>query len=271
MSLKSESNKASGDEDSGIYTFEHVFDLLGRETIYEIEAVDRYGFRNDPIPRRTIHESKEDPPIVALPARAVPGANPSELDDVELEGLPVPKGEPFLISYYCSHKYGLGSASLKFRVIPAPKEGDSNEKSPDPCAWQELKLLEEKKGPGRFDERTGAFTGSGDRDSIQFHAVESDDPAILGRVKGGGRFLFQTAKIADGKAPNEGDRIEYYIEVRPFDTNDPKIKRPVGRSETRVKNVVSFEGFANWMRDWNEEGRVRAIELGQKKIFPGSK
>jgi hypothetical protein len=160
-------------------------------------------------------------------------------------------------------------ARLKYRVVKKRESGSEEGKDEK---WFEYRLDEVHATPevGIFDPRQGAFEHSAHRDNIWFHAV----PALR-RTLGGGRFTYLTNKmLPDGKggftAPKEGDQIEFYIEV--FADRNPNSGRPSARSETRVKNVVTREELANWLRDTvNEERRLRALNARQEDVFPARK
>jgi hypothetical protein len=100
-------------------------------------------------------------------------------------------------------------------------------------------------------------------EQIQFHAVPSADPALFpGRSEGGGRFDFQTRTIPGLKV---GDKLELFIEV--FDRN-PQPGRPPGRSETRVKSIVTAEQFFQWVElTLEQERRIRQLEAKQRGVF----
>lgn len=249
-----------------------VFDLRANEKAYRIVVTDEYGFTNDPPPRRSLRVVPEEPPTVALlreqlpPLASLAGIGS---DDDDLEGLPVPTGGPLRIAFTASGPYGLGYARLKYRVVKK-RESESEEASEE--KWHEFRLPEVKASPqaGVFDPRRGAFEFSTEKDNVWFHKVPSLRPTLAG-----GRFVFQTrSMLPDGKGgftgPKEGDQIEYYIEV--FADRDPNAGRPSARSETRVKNVVSYTELVNWLRDTiNEERRLRQLNVRQEQVFPPRK
>jgi hypothetical protein len=262
--------------DAGLTRAEGTFDLRPEETAYRVVAVDEFGFVNVPAPRRSVRIIAEEPPQVNLLRDEFPpdqaflleGGSP---DDFEVEGMPVPVGRPIRVAYSATGPYGLGRAQLLFRVVPKKDNKDGGEE-PVEGKWHVLKLVEVKGSAktGPFDPQRGAFARSGPRDAVQFHAVPSLVPEIMGRKIGGGRFDFQTAGLLDEKGQKvrlvEGDQVEYCVEV--FADRDPSSPRPAGRSEVRVKNVVSVLEFVRWMGDTlQEERRVRALDQKQRGLF----
>jgi hypothetical protein len=229
------------------------FDLHPDESAYRIVVVDEYGFENADPPRRGIKIVPEEPPTVALlPEQFLPEQFPGAgiAEDFEVEGVPIPLGGAIRIAYTATHPYGLGKATLQFRV----NDG----------AWQPFPLGEavetEKTGP--FDLRRGAFVNSKPSDQVQFHAVPSRDPErLLPRTDGGGRFDFQTRGLPDLKI---GDRVEFFVEVANRDLNSPQI----GRSETRVKTIVTVPQLVQWIdATLRQEDRIRQLEQKQKNVF----
>lgn len=258
---------------------EGTFDLKPDETAYRVIVKDEHGFENMPPPRRTLRIIPEDPPQVALlreqalfPPKLLLTGQPL-VEEVDLEGMPVPVGRPIRIGYSCTGPYGLGHTRLLYRVLAKNESGNEggDEK------WQILPLPEVKspKNAGSFLPQFGVFEKSGPRDQVPFHAVPSSDPEhVLGRIVGGGRLNFQTTELVDPKgAPlnlKEGDQIEYCVEV--FADRDAKSGRPFARSETRVKTIVSVEDFARWRYELSQEQeRLNKLEAKQTGVFSSGK
>ena len=197
---------------------------------------------------------EEAPAVTLLPEQFLPDQagflRRTAAEDFEVEGVPVPLGGGVRIGYTCSHPFGLGPATLFYRVNDGP--------------WWPFPLAEvpatEKAGP--FDPRRGAFVNSRPGDQVQYHAVPSADPdRVLGRTEGGGRFDFQTRSLPDLKV---GDRIEYYVAVANRDPAAPK----VGRSEVRQKLVVTVPELVNWIdATLRQEDRIRQLEQRQSGVF----
>ncbi len=259
---------------------EGTFDLKPEEIAYRVVVTDEYGFANLPPPRRTLKLIPEDPPQVALLREQAlfppgePGASATgelAVEEVDLEGMPVPAGRPIRIGYSASGSYGLGHARLLYRLVKKSESGNEGEEEP----WQILPLTEVKapRDGGDFVPTYGVFQKNGPRDQVPFYAVPSSDPKhVLGRLRGGGRLNFQTTNIPDGKgnfaALREGDQIEYCVEVH-ADRN-AKSGRPFARSETRVKNIVSVEDFARWRYELSQEQeRLTKLEAKQGGVFSG--
>jgi hypothetical protein len=229
------------------------FDMKPEESAYRIVVEDEHAFRNADPPRRGIKIVPEEPPTVALlPEQFLPEQFPGAgiAEDFEVEGVPIPLGGAIRLAYSASHPYGLGRATLQYRVNDGP--------------WQPFPLAEapetEKTGP--FDPRRGAFVNSKPGDQVQFHAVPSRDPErLLPRTDGGGRFDFQTRGLPDLKI---GDRVEFFVEVANRDPNSPQ----VGRSETRLKTVVTVPQLVQWIdATLRQEDRIRQLEQKQRGVF----
>jgi hypothetical protein len=178
-----------------------------------------------------------------------------------VDGVPVPLGESIPIAYRCTDNFGLRTARLRYRIIKKGSSGSSEEDQP----WallplQEIKADEEKVGP--FDVNQGMFEKSGPRDQIEFYPIPAPDAQQLGRLTAGGRFDFQTRGIPGLQL---GDQIEYYVEA--FDRHfDPD--RAAGRSETRVKTMVTPDDLIAWlMQKRQHEARIRELEKGQGGVF----
>jgi hypothetical protein len=229
-----------------------TFDPQSNETAYRILIQDQYGFENATPPRRTIRILPEEAPHVALlPERFAVSGDSGPTEDFEVEGVPVPLGGAIRIAYACSAAAGLSRAQLRFRVNEGP--------------WRPLPLAEVAASAqtGPFDPRQGAFEKSSPAEQIEFHAVPATDlEQSPGRNEGGGRFDFQTRSIPDVQV---GDKIEFYVEV--FDHN-PDPERPPGRSESRVKAVVTPAELEAWVRQTlQEESRIRKLEGNQRDVF----
>ena len=239
---------------------EATFTLGPKLLAYKIVVKDRNGFTSSTPTRRGIQLAPDEVPYVGLlPERfAAPGEAPGE--DSEVEGMPVPKGKAIRIAYVCRSPLGLSHARLVYRV----NEG----------TWFHLPLTEAKPraDAGPFDLKRGAFANSGPDEPVQFYALPSPDPfAQPERLEGGGRFDFQTAKLTkvmpDGKEAelDVGDRVEFYVEA--FDRN-PAPNRAPGRSDARIKAVVSDSQFVDWvLSTLQSESRIRQLEDKQKGIF----
>lgn len=212
---------------------EGSFDLHDGEAAYRVRVADRDGLENTDPPRRGVALLPDEPPRVALLAEHLdPGAEPDESEEVH-EPIPVPIGGVVRIAYTCRDSFGLARARLAYRVNGG--------------AWRHLPLEE---GP------------TSDAAS-EFSAEPSADPRRRpGRLDGGGRVDFQAKAIPGLKA---GDRLEFVVEV--FDAN-PDPSRPPGRSEPRVKAVVTPSRFVEWaMARLGHEARLRALEAGQVAVF----
>ncbi|HWE37038.1 MAG TPA: hypothetical protein VG406_10765 [Isosphaeraceae bacterium] len=209
-----------------------AFDLRDGEAAYRVRVVDRDGLANVDPPRRGVALIADEPPrVTMLPEHLDPDADPDEPEEIH-EPIPVPVGGVVRVEYACRDSFGLGRARLAYRV--------------DGGAWSHLPLEE---GPPSA--------------VAEFFADPSPDPwRRPGRLDGGGRVDFQTRSIPGLKA---GDRLEFAVEV--FDAN-PDPARPPGRSEPRVKVVVTPSRFIDWaLARLGHEARLRGLESGQLAVF----
>jgi hypothetical protein len=248
------------------------FDVLPEDSGYRVFVLDEYGFVNVPPPRRALNLVEEEPPQVSLLPEKLPplpelltGGN----EEVDVEGMPVLLGGSIPIGYTTTGPYGLGQARLLFRLLKKKESG--NQKEPE-NEWLKLPLQEVgySKEKGLFDPKKGTFANAGPREQVFFHAMPSFFPDLLGRTLGGGRFDFKTTGIPDGKGGfltlKEGDQIEYCIEV--FADKNLDAGRPSGRSETRVKTMVSLTELERWIGDNVQEvRRIRELDAKQKGVF----
>lgn len=253
------------------YFAEVSFDLREGETAYRIDVEDEYGFNNVPAPRRALQLIPEEPPQVGLLKETFPPGNAplgSGSEDFEVEGMPVPPGGSIRIAYMAAGPYGIGSAKLLYRVL---KKLESGNDDPGEEKWIEQPLPESQgtEKTGAFIPSLGVFEKSGPKAQVFFHAVPSLDPELfLPRTLAGGRFDFKTTGIPDGKGGlltlKVGDQIEFAIEVV------SKTGKQIGRSDTRVKTIVSVVEFARWLDETlQEERRIRELDAKQRGLFEG--
>jgi hypothetical protein len=231
---------------------EGTFELRRGETAYRVVVEDEHGFTNAHPPRRGLAVAAPEPPQVLLLPERFPGNGEAVLtEDTEVEGMPVPLGKTIRVAYFCRSAVPLDKAWLRYRV----NDGE----------WQPLPLAEVKgtEEAGPFDFRRGAFENSGLADQVEFHAAASPDlERVPPRREGGGRFEFQTRKLPELKV---GDQVEFYVEV--FDRSPEGAGRP-GRSEARVKTVITDAQFVDWvLQNLQQESRVRQLEEKQRGIF----
>jgi hypothetical protein len=247
-------------------TAEASFPLDSRFVAYRIDVKDQHGFENDAPPRRGIALAPDDPPLVTLLPERFPAEGEIATEDTEAEGMPIPIGKSVRVAYTCRSPQGLAKAQLSYRV----NEG----------SWMNYPLnkIYSDDGTGPFDARTGAFQNSKPDDRVEFHPMPSIDPQLYpSELEGGGRFDFQTKALkkrnSDGtEAELEvGDRVEFHIEI--YDKN-PQAGRPPGRSEARIKSIVTDAQFVDWvLNTLQSEARIRQLEEKQRGVFsrPGEK
>jgi hypothetical protein len=259
---------SSGQVASGVFSLTGDIKVHG----YEILVTDTHGFPNEPRPRRSIRIVPEEPPHVSLLPVSFPDPSlPVVLEDHIVQGMPIYPGLPIPIAYSCQGRYGLHHAQLLYRF---PKKPDSGEGEPaKEEEWAVLDLPEvlqsEKTGP--FLPRIGLFANSPPEAQVAFHAMPSPDPyARLGRIEGGGRFLFQTKKLFYRDKPVElkpDDQIEVCVEVF---AGKPGDGRPSGRSEARVFSVMSRDDCLLWTFELiNEQKRLEDLRQKQESMFRG--
>jgi hypothetical protein len=242
-----------------------VFDIPPKAVAYRVEVADDNGFANRTPPRRGITAAPDDPPRVALLAEVLKDPKePGPLDDYEVTGMPLVLGGQVQVAYTARSPLGLSRAFVIYRV----NEGD----------WTPLPLKDTVADPavvGRFLPELGVFENSGPFGQVEFYRLPAADPdRDPPGLEAGGRYNFQTAaltkRLPDGnEAKLEiGDRVEFYVAV--YDRN-PDPARPAGKSESRIKAVVSQAALEDWnrQRDQSRE-RLRLIEERQQGVFkPG--
>jgi hypothetical protein len=250
-------NNAGETEHPAVGEFTLTPDLVA----YQVDVTDQNGFANSTPPRRGIQISPDDPPLVRLlPERyGEPGTRPSDEDIIE--GLPVPVGGQIPIAYTCRSPQGVARAQLRYRV---------NDRGP----WVPLPLrvVDADANSGGFNPAIGTFANAQYGQQVEFHPVPSADRDTLpDYLTGGGRFDFQTAeltKLTDDGRPAKleiGDRVEFYVEV--FDRN-PDPNRPPGRSEARIKEVLSASDVLLRLDQTRQaEGKIRDLEKKQRDVF----
>jgi hypothetical protein len=234
--------------DAGKQTASCRFNLDARQTAYRILVWDQFGFANRVIPRRGIAQIPDEPPQVAL----LP-------EDDETEGAPVIYGKRLLVGYRTNSPAGLYAARFRYRIVHDRGESERE--------FQTLPLTEYNGSSdvGEFDLNRGLFAHIRDNDyqaRVEFHALaERKKPGrVPDRREGGGRVIFETAKIPELKL---GDRIEYYVEV--LDTRPAHLE---GRSEARIKEVVNAEQFAAWIKQkLREDQKLQELAARQGTVF----
>lgn len=247
-----------------------LFDLPPRPTGYRIEVADQNGFANANPPRRGITLAPDDPPRVNLLTESL--KDPKEEgtpDDFDVTGMPLALGGRMQIGYFAHSPLGLARARVLYRV----NDG----------AWTPLPLKQtdaDESKVGKFLPEFGLFRESGPYGQVEFYPLPAVDPTTEPPgLEAGGRINFETAALtkptdSGGRAKLEvGDRVEFYVEA--FDRN-PAANRAAGRSESRIKTVVTQEQLQAWLdqHDQSRE-RLRKLEASQRGVFgqpgPGSR
>jgi hypothetical protein len=238
------------------------FDEKPEYTCYRIECEDANGFKNLYPPRRGIAHAPDEPPLVTLLQEVL--KDPKEtgpLEDFEVNGMPLVTGGQVQIAYAAKSPFGLRAAQLVYRVNEGP--------------WGILPLNLTTGDPekvGKFLPEIGAFEGSGIYSPCEFFPIPSVNPnEFPSGLEAGGRMNFQTAAVTKVDAAGKtgklevGDRVEFFVEV--FD-RDPTPDRPPGRSETRIKQVVTQAQLEDWTRQRVQTAdKLRMIEERQRGVF----
>lgn len=234
-----------------------------RPSAYRIEVEDEYGFKNLNPPRRILSLLPDEPPrVTLLPEILKDPADQSPIQDYEMvNGMPLWLGGQAQVGYVARSPLGIRKAQIVYRVNDGP--------------WTTLPLSRTQADTakvGQFRPEFGLFQRSGVMGQVEFYQIPSPDPeTIPDGLEAGGRYNFQVAaltKIGPDGEPTKlvpGDRVEYLVEV--FDRN-PAPGREPGRSESRIKSVVTQDQLKAWLeqRDQSRE-RLRVIEERQRGVF----
>jgi hypothetical protein len=236
--------------------------LPARPSSYRVQVVDENGFANSNPPRRGIHLAPDEPPHVNLLSETLKGpSDQGAADDYEVNGMPLTLGGQVQVGYIARSPLGLSRARIMYRVNEGP--------------WTPLPLKQvdaDSEQVGRFIPELGLFERSAFNSQVEFYPIPATDPAAEPPgLEAGGRYNFQTAaltKMGSGDASAKlevGDRVEFYVEV--FDRN-PAENRPPGRSESRIKTVVTQSQLQAWLdqRDQSRQ-RLKDIEERQRGVF----
>ncbi len=238
------------------------FDVKPEHTGYRVECEDENGFKNLFPPRRGIAHAPDEPPMVTLLQEVF--ADPSRLDQLEdryVNGMPITLAGQMMVGYAARSPLGLRAAQIVFRVNEGPYEIlPLNLTTGDP----------EK--VGRWVPELGLFEKSGDQGQVEFYPIPAANPnEAPSGLEGGGRYNFQISALTkinpDGsRAKLEiGDRVEFFVEV--FD-RDPTPDRQPGRSETRIKTVVTNAQLQDWFRQQAQTAdKLRMLEERQRGVF----
>jgi hypothetical protein len=243
---------------------EVFFDLEDGDAGYRVRVVDRFGFANVELPRRTIRrETVPAPEVVLLPETGWRLGDSGEPEDwPETEGVPVTAVGRFQVRYKCSALYGLSRALVRYRVVRKGSEEPSGGTLTDEDFEQQF--------PYRLP--LGATEGGGSlARQIEFYALPADGPGKLDGTAGGGYYVFRCAGIHDSKGETlklqEGDRIQFAIQV--FGRDEPN-GRP-GRSVVREKVIVSLKELEEWTTNKdNLMVRIKQLEDRQKASAAGA-
>ncbi len=232
---------------------------------YRILVTDDNDFANLNPPRRGIGIAPDDPPRVnLLPEILKDPRDPGPIDDYEVTGMPLVLGGRVQIGYAARSPLGLDRAFIMYRV------NDSESWTPYPLAPTVADLTK----TGKFIPELGVFENSGEDGKVDFYRfpspdIDSEPPGL----EAGGRYNFETAalkKTVNGKESKleVGDRVEFHVAV--YDRN-PDPNRLPGRSESRIKAVVTQSQWEDWnrQRDQSRE-RLKQLEERQRGVFGGA-
>ena len=229
---------------------------------YRVHVIDDNDFPNLNPPRRGIGMAPDDPPRVNLLAEILKDPrDPGPIDDYEVTGMPLVLGGRVQIGYSARSPLGLDRAFIMYRV------NDAENWTPYPLS----PTFADLEKTGKFVPELGVFENSGEDGKVDFYRVPSSDPeADPPGLEAGGRYNFETAalkKAVNGKETKlaVGDRVEFHVAV--FDRN-PDPRRSPGRSESRIKAVVTQSQWEDWnrQRDQSRE-RLKQLEERQRGVF----
>jgi hypothetical protein len=237
-------------------------DIPAKAIAYRIQVQDDNGFDNLNPPRRGISTATDDPPRVNLLAEVLKDPKAAgPLDDYEVNGMPLVLGGQVQIGYSARSALGLSRAFVMYRV------NDAENWTPLPLRLTVADLTK----LGNFIPELGVFENSGEEGQVEFYPfpsanIEETPPGL----EAGGRYNFQTAalkKMLNGKETKleVGDRVEFHVAV--YDRN-PDPNRTPGRSESRIKAVVTQAFLSDWLaqRDQSRE-RLKQLEDRQRGVF----
>lgn len=237
-------------------------DIPLKAVAYRVHVVDDNDFANLNPPRRGISVGPDEPPRVNLLPEVL--KDPTEagpIDDYEVTGMPLVLGGRVQIGYTARSPLGLDRAFILYRV------NDSETWTPLPLA----RTVADPMKLGKFLPELGVFERSGEYGQVEFYPIPSADPeSEPPGLEAGGRYNFETAalkKVEKGKESKlaVGDRVEFHVAV--YDRT-PAPNRPPGRSESRIKAVVTLAQLEDWnrQRDQSRE-RLKQLEERQKGVF----
>lgn len=266
-----------------------IFEMPARPLAYRVEVIDEHGFGALNPPRRGITLAPDEPPRVDLLQEVLKDPqDPGLLDDFEVNGMPLALGGRVQIGYRARSPLGLSRAYIVYRV---------NDGSWTPLPLAPTIADTAKLGP--FLPQLGVFERSGVFGQVEFYQFPAADPENdPPGLEAGGRYNFQTAALkkrdGDGQETDLaiGDRVEFLVVVydrnpapaeppEPPQSIDPnsgasaasgrRLRAP-GRSESRIKSVVSAAQLQSWLdqRDQSRE-RLRQIEERQRNVFNAGK
>ncbi len=237
-------------------------ELPSNAIAYRVEVTDDNDFANLNPPRRGIGIAADEPPRVnLLPEVLKDPLDPGPIDDYEVTGMPLVLGGRVQIGYAARSPLGLDRAFIMYRV------NESENWIPYPLA----PTVADLEKTGKFIPELGVFENSGADGKVDFYQFPSPDLETQPPgLEAGGRYNFETAalkKIVRGVETKleVGDRVEFHVAV--YDRN-PDPNRQPGRSESRIKAVVTQSQWEDWnrQRDQSRE-RLRQLEERQRGVF----
>lgn len=264
-----------------------TFDIDPAQFAYRIEVEDEHGFANAYPPQRGIAVIKDEPPeVMLLQENFKDPQDKGPIDDYEVNGMPVAPGGPIQVGYHARSPRGINRVWIYYRI---------NDESERQRVKQTVSLLgvpfsfwTEVDVPrwhtqllnpvtadlavtGPFVEELGLFKNSGVFGQVELYKYPSPDPETQpGELEAGGRYNFLTGglrKIGPDGQPTKlepGDRVEFYVAVS---DKAPGANRPLGRSESRIKAIVSPRELDDWnLERARSKERLRDILEKQRNI-----
>jgi hypothetical protein len=203
-------------------------------------------------------------------------------DEFDVDGMPIPVGGVIRAAYVARSPLGMVDHSwFVYRVNDGP--------------WERLRMsnVTPKEADGEFNLKRGVFAKTPFEVEVEYHLVPSrDEIEFPSGLEAGGRKHFEIGGLRrldlnveaaslsltgsmmipafrSGTKLKEGDRVEFYIEVA---DRNPALGRDRGRSEIRIKEVVSGEEyFARMATLEQSETKLRQLEERQRSIFTPKK
>lgn len=273
-----------------------LFDLKPGYHGYRIEVEDENGFKNLAPMQRGLATIKDEPPEVMLLQEAYKHPNPEDpegngkgpIEEYEVNGIPIPVGGPIVIGYHARSPMGIDKVWIYYRVND---ESDTKRQFVTMTIlgapirfWTEVEIPKwytQLLNPdvvnlaelGPFVPEIGLFQNSRDGrfGQVELYKFPSPSPETEpGELEAGGRYNFRTGGLRktgpDGQPTKlePGDRVELYVAAS---DKAPGANRPLGRSESRIKAIVTKREADEWVLEHaRSKERLKDILDRQREI-----